>query len=271
MEITRSVRVLSTLGGLGLMSVVGYVNIQHTADPDMKLVVGALAAGTALAAWVLSSMWAGGRRLLAGLALVGVLLGETFALVTTAERLLAGRDARLSQTATRNQAWVQNREALDYAISAAKTECAGGRGPRCAAAEQTVDLKRAILAGTQVPVDTNRLAGLMGWSPQVADILPTLAGSIALNLLGFAMLATGHGRPRTIEVLPPERHEPDDTDEIMRQLRRLVASNGTLSNDDVAERLGVSKGQASKLVTRAVAAGVLKRERSGREVQITLH
>ena len=253
------VRVLSTLGGIGLMGVAGYVNIRYTLDPDMQVVVGALAAGTALAAWAFSLMWHQGRRMLACLALIGILAGEGYSLLATSERLLAGRDARLSQTVTANQPWVLAREALDYAETAAKTECALGRGPKCDAAEKKVDEKRAALTRTEAPRRVNILARSLGWNPEAFDLLPALAGSLALTLLGVVMLTFGHHHHRT-----PERVGPDDP--VVAVLKK---AKRPLTNDELARRLQVSKGQASKMV--AARADLIRKDRDGRQVSITLH
>lgn len=275
MKITTSLRVLSTVGGLVLIGVSGYVNVLNTASFDMQLVVGALAVGTALAAWVITPMFGTGRPLLAVLALLGVLSGELYGFVQTSERLLAARDARSSQTATANQSWVQRKEALDYAIAAAMTECAGGRGPRCVAAEAKVDEKRSILAGTRVPVDTNRLAGLIGWTPTVVDLIPTLAGSTALNLLGFVLLAFAHSGSRIVEVKAAEvkaitETEPMPDDRELAELRKLlVGRSRPMTNQEIADSLGVSKAESSKRISKAVAAGIAKREPRGREVAVT--
>lgn len=275
MQITLFVRLLSTLGGLGLIGVAGYVNILHTHGHDMQIVVGALAAGTALAAWVLSPMLYGGRRLLAALALLGVFSGELYGFVQTSERLLSARNARQSLTATENQTWVQRNAALEYAVDAAKTECKV-RGPRCAAAEAKVDEKRSILAGTQVPVPPSPIASLLGWTPEIVEIIPTLAGSIGLNLLGFVMLTFGHSRKRNDVVIVPVKaitEEPTlPSDAELEQLRRLLfGRKRPMTNQQIAEALSLSKGEASKRVSKAVAAGLVKRETRGREVAVTLH
>lgn len=275
MQITTLARVLSTLGGLALIGVGGYVNINTTQDYDMKIVVGALAAGTALAAWAFTPMLNERRRALALLALLGILAGETYGLIATSERLLASRNYRASITATDNQGWVQANAALEFAIGNAKAECATGRKARCLEAEARVDEKRTILAGTQVPVPVHGLADLLGLSPVVADLIPTLAGSVALNLLGFVLMTFGHGRPSTVSVarlvaLSEEPTLPSDAE--LEQLRTLLLGRSRpMTNQEIADRLRVSKAEASKRVSKAVAAGLVKRERRGQEVAITLH
>lgn len=268
MQSTTFARCLSILGGIGLIGVAGYVNVLHTPSFDMQIVVGALAAGTALAAWVFSSMWQH-RPGLALLALVGVIAGELYGFVATSERLLFARDHRQATVATSNQVWVQRKEALDYAVSAAKTECASGRGPRCAAAEAKVDSARTILAGTQVPVEPNRLAAIMGWNPLIVDLIPTLAGSVALNLLGFVMMTFGHAARRVnkpvVSAPVPAPHGGNVVDHpVVRALRQGAAN----SNDELAARLGETKGEASK--KRGEVRDLLIEQKIGRRTVIDL-
>ena len=266
MHTTLFARGLSTLGGLGLIGVVGYVNIEHAPSFDMKLVVGALAAGTALAAWVFSMMWSS-RPGLAVLALLGVLAGEMFGLVATSERLLAIRDYRQSKTATENQVWVQRKEALDYAVTAAKTECTSGRGPRCMAAEAKVDHARSVLAGTTVPGDVNRLATVLGWNPVFVDMIPTLAGSIALNLLGFVMLTFGHSHRRVEKRKQELPDEPRGNVVDHPVLSALRKAGRPLTNDELADAMSVTKGEASK--RRQEVQDRLIEKREGRYLMVS--
>jgi hypothetical protein len=68
-----------------------------------------------------------------------------------------------------------------------------------------------------------------------------------------------------------EKPEGELKDEEIESLRRLYSrSNAALTNDAVAAKLGVSKAEASKRVQKAVNAGVLSKQRSGREVAVRL-
>lgn len=272
MKPTLFARCLSILGGIGLIGVAGYVNVLHTPSLDMQIVVGALAAGTALAAWVFSSMWQH-RPGLALLALVGVMAGELYGFVATSERLLFARDHRQATVATSNQVWVQRKDALDYAISAAKTECASGRGPRCAAAEVKVDQARSTLAGTSVPVEPNRLAAILDWNPLIVDLVPTLAGSVALNLLGFVMMAFGHATRRAepapkVSASIPATHGGNVVEFADHPVVRALRHGAADSNDELAHRLGESKGEASK--KRNEVRDLLIEQKIGRRTVIDL-
>lgn len=53
-------------------------------------------------------------------------------------------------------------------------------------------------------------------------------------------------------------------------VRRVLNSRGTVSNDELADLMGITKGEASKRVARAVELGAVSRVRAGRHVQISL-
>lgn len=192
MHTTRFARGLATTAGLAVFSVAGYINVHHTTDPDMKLVVGTLAAAAAVAAFVMKSSLKHGAYGVAFLALVGVIGGESFGFVTTLERLLAARNDRSQSIATQNAPYVQADAAVKYAESAAKTECTSGRGPKCLAAEAKLDTARSVLAKLEAPRTANHIAAATGWNPLLVDLGPSLAGTLALTLLGFVFLWFGH-------------------------------------------------------------------------------
>lgn len=192
MDSTRFARGLATVAGLSVFSVAGYINVHHTADPDMKLVVGTLAAAAAVAAYVMQSAWKQSCYGIALFALIGVIGGESFGFFTTLERLLSARDDRSQSIASQNAPYVQAKSAVDYAESAAKTECSSGRGPKCKEAETKLDQARKTLAQTPAPKASNQIANATGWNPLFVDLAPSLAGTVALTLLGFVFLWFGH-------------------------------------------------------------------------------
>jgi Fic family protein len=64
---------------------------------------------------------------------------------------------------------------------------------------------------------------------------------------------------------------PSITDAELDELRKLLRRHGTLTNQEVASLAGVSKGEASKRVSKAVKAGIVSRVKAGKYVAITLH
>lgn len=196
MHTTRFTRGLATFAGLAIFSVAGYINVHHTSDPDMKLVVGTLAAAACVAAFVMQSAAKQHCYGIAFFALLGVIGGETFGFVTTLERLLAARDDKAAGVATENAGWQASKDAVSYAEEAAKTECSTGRGPHCREAEAKLEAARQTLAHAQAPKTANHIAAVTGLPPLVVDMAPSLAGTLALTLLGFVFLWFGHdGEP----------------------------------------------------------------------------
>lgn len=192
MHTNRFARGLATFAGLAVFLVAGYINVHHTADPDMKLVVGTLAAAAAVAAFVMKCAASRGAYGIAFFALLGVIGGETFGFVTTLERLLAARDDRAVGIATQNAPYVQAKAAVEYAESAAQSECSTGRGRKCKEAEAKLDETRKTLAQTPAPKGSNQIAAVTGMDPLIVDLAPSLAGTLALTLLGFVFLWFGH-------------------------------------------------------------------------------
>ena len=64
---------------------------------------------------------------------------------------------------------------------------------------------------------------------------------------------------------------PSITDAELEQLAKLLRRHGSLTNQEVADLVGVSKGEASKRVSKAVKAGIVSRVKTGKHVSITLH
>lgn len=61
------------------------------------------------------------------------------------------------------------------------------------------------------------------------------------------------------------------SDAELAELRRILRRRKSLTNQQVADLMGVTKGEASKRVSKAVAAGIVSRRKAGKQVAITLH
>lgn len=226
MQNTRFARGLATIAGLAVFSVAGYINVHHTSDPDMKLVVGTLAAAAAVAAFVMKCAASRGSYGIAFLALLGVIGGESFGFITTMERLLSARADLAQSVASQNAPYGQAKAAVEYAESAAKTECSSGRGRKCKEAEAKLDQARKTLANTPAPKASNHIATVTGIDPLIVDLAPSLAGTLALTLLGFVFLWFGH---ETEAVPDPEPMlEPEHTREgkVVSWVRAYQAKHG---------------------------------------------
>lgn len=123
-----------------------------------------------------------------------------------------------------------------------------------------------------------KVLALFGWPEAQAKAALMLVEPFAYSLffeLG-SIICFGHGfRPRSKPF--PARKEPEPEPERVPRntidrshpvLRVLHSAGRPLSNDELAARMGVSKGEASK--RRAEVAGMLQETRSGRYVQIGL-
>ena len=127
-------RLMSTLGGLGLVGVAAFLNVNHAAESEgsifspVCIAIVALAFGSALAVPVMFALWRSGRRGLALVALAGLVCSESYGFQLSAERLLASRAQRAQQVQTVGSPYRLAREALDLSIEERKAECAGGFG-----------------------------------------------------------------------------------------------------------------------------------------------
>ena len=198
----------------------------------------------------------------------------------------------------------------DEAAGKMARECASGYGKRCRGIQATLDVYTAAVTGHQanlaklgpaVPVDPTaahvaKTAAVFGFDATkvksgfliVEPFLITLFFEIgSVIALGFAMPArVSASRPTVsvsdfVEKTTPATSravtwaETDElTDDQLEALRKLIAKAGRpLNNNEVARLCNVRKGTASKWVSRGVSAGLMSRQRVGREVAIsaTLH
>lgn len=199
-------------------------------------------------------------------------------------------------------------EAQDMLKTARKrlaSECATGRGKQCRGVEATVNVYEAAVAGNTARLEKLKPVPPPGVEVRVAHAIAVFKGGAAadymeavglflpclfgllceIGMLGAAMYGfhprreasagAGIRREETETVSEPvraldwtdaEKLTPDQ----MEELRKLFLAVGhPLNNNQVAAMLGCQKGNASKVVTKAVAAGVLSRQRVGREVAIS--
>ena len=96
-------------------------------------------------------------------------------------------------------------------------------------------------------------------------------------LVWLATVAIQHGMSLGPVVHAPavqaitEREEPLTSDELEELRRILLSVRRPVNNNELADLVGISPGECSKRVKDAVAAGILQKQRAGREVAITLH
>lgn len=159
-------------------------------------------------------------------------------------------------------------------------ECKSGKGTKCDGVSFILRQRQASLEKLTgemkaEPVRVGDVGSMtLAWASQGSVSAETirrgsgLAFALGLDtviwaLMGFVALTA----PRRAIT---ERQEPI-TDAEIEDLRRVLSSSAApLTNGQLAQRLAVSKGEASKRVSRAVSAGVLNRARIGREVAVSL-
>lgn len=205
---------------------------------------------------------------------------------------VAGDHAKTKALVAEAQGWVAS-------------ECKSGAGPKCQGVTFILNQRSASLASLDKMLSDSRpapaadpkaervaaMAVLFGMSDRMAVKLAVstfepFAFPLFLELAAIVLFGLGTGCQR--QLAPADKpmaqalarvptraiteENRDITDAEIDELRRLLQmSNGPLTNKEVAERLRVSKGEASKRVSRLVEAGTVRREKAGREVAISLH
>lgn len=195
-------RILSMLGGLGLVGVAAFLNVSHAEQTEgsflspVCIAIVALAFGSALAVPVMLALWRSGRRGLALVALAGLVCSESYGFQLSAERLLAAREQRAQQVETEGSPWRLAKEALDSAVRERKEQCAehGQRGNTCATFLGREEAKRTALGRLQVPASHALIADFTGLPPWLVEIVPAMTFSTGLLVLGFVLIGYGaHG------------------------------------------------------------------------------
>lgn len=163
--------------------------------------------------------------------------------------------------------------------AAQATECASGKGSKCDGRTYTVHTWEAAALGYETrlkalppPKPANaiadRIAGVVSLVGGDGDKAKIVVGqfhpfwfTILAELAAIFMFRFAFGHAALVEIIPPS--QPCALDPVLEALR-----HGPLTNDELADRLGVRKGAASKLVSARL--GQIRRERVGREVRISL-
>lgn len=177
---------------------------------------------------------------------------------------------------------------LEYARGDWQAECRTGAGGQCRGKAQTVQALEARiekLRGELRTAPTGDL-GSETWAWASAGTVSAetirkgsvLAFAIGLDVAIWALvwMATALvSRPVTVSATVSRASDliipTGTTDAELEELRKLLRTRGALTNNELADLMGVVKSEASKRVSKAVAAGMVSRRRNGREVAIQLH
>lgn len=188
------------------------------------------------------------------------------------------------------------RTALADANANFARECGTGKGARCKGLKEAVDTLEMQFYKAQTRVDNIKPAApangtaayFAAWGDVLGSsdsarwgkayvlaaplgkvitfdicILALLHLALGVALVSDKMKTEGHGGGQ--KLLPSPRQEVLVEDPVVLALRK---AKRPVTNDELADLLNVSKGQASKLV--AAREGMLRKERAGRTVAISL-
>lgn len=208
----------------------------------------------------------------------------------------ATADAAQETRAAARGALKRAQDMLGDAQTRLATECRTGKGKRCDGIRATIAVYEAAARGHQAELD--RLGPPKPVAPEAeklaeiaavfgADHAKVKAGAVLLQpfltalFLEFgAIVSFGFGFRSQRKIIPlvetvskpaNDTQLPKDDAEIEKLRAFFVAGDGPVTNDQLAGRMGVSKAEASRRVTKAVEAGLLQRHRLGRNVAIRLN
>lgn len=293
MQLIASIAALAMAGALLSLQIVA--GLEHTTGGTLYTQLSMVAAMATLAVLPIfvevarrhGAYWIGLALMVAFIAFLAYSLpatvgrtGETkaAAAAVSVDKGLIERD--LKSTITRLE-WARG----DYA-----KECATGAGAACRGKAQTVSALEARFEKLRGELKTSP-AGDIGsetwaWASMGTVSAETIRrGSVLAFALGLDVaiwslvwLATSLlSKPATVSATVSRASDlmlpKDVTAEDLENLRKLLTRTGRpVNNNEVARLMSVTKGEASKRVSAAVAAGLVQRRRVGREVSIaSLH
>jgi hypothetical protein len=286
---------VSTVLGLLLVGVVAYLNVNHALEVEISvwspvcIAIAALAFGSALAVPIAQLFQKLGHKGMAALVVVGILAGEICGFYLTAERVLASR-AEKAQKLERDSLPFQHakerrQKALEAATAADGQADAARAYKRCGAVCEAWEAKalaqRKLAAEAEAEMVTATVSKVAGSivsilpasvNPIVAELIPALSLPLAVLILAYAFLAFPmalfeHNAREVVivEEPPPDRRRdiPED-----HPVVKALRTRGELTNNELADVLRVTKGEASK--RRAEIRDHLIEARDGRTVRIRL-
>lgn len=222
---------------------------------------------------------------------------QTADTIQTAAQIEADADKRLFITKTRARAVTM----LERAQADLAAECKTGAGKACRGIKSTIEVYQAAIAGHDA--DLSKLGPVKvsnADAEQLAEILATVFGADKAKVKAAAVLLTPfaislflefgvivsfgfafRNNATTVSAVSDPKNTvsamdytevPKVSDKELEELRRILrGKRSALTNDEVAALMRVTKSEASKRVSKAVAAGIVSKHRVGREVAISLH
>lgn len=289
----RGLRLGATGGGVIALALEGYANVAKLLSGGLDwyspavLTAGAMAGLGAVAIAIAVEAVHKRRWLYAGMLLLAVVLSLSSGFYNSFESLLLGRETFALDVKKHNAAVTAARVAKDQAdaevrrLSQAVTAETLNKGCKsiCRGLQAQLVEARTVAqaaAGDLAKVGPvraeNIVAETLGVPAVVAEATPTMLTAFAL--LAFAVLLPWFVHAgREVAVETPSEVSADATLDVQSEraaIKRVLAAlkDEAQSNDELARRLGVPKGTASKWATAAEDAGLIRRHRDGREVRI---
>jgi hypothetical protein len=124
--------------GIGLLGATAHVTIHHTggySSAHAALTL-AIAAGVGVGALCIGAAWAAQRKGLATWLVIAICAGEAFGFLSTAERLVAAREALQAPLRMAQEAFNQARARVSEAVQAVAALPAASPTPRCSPGRQ---------------------------------------------------------------------------------------------------------------------------------------
>lgn len=247
--------------------------------------------------------WRSNVKSLAAVLVVAFAAWFLYSIPSTIGRTGEVKEAKVAQAANQSEGrklvmaeWNRAKSRLELATAEVAKFCAKSQvSDNCVKAKDTEAdrqsrydalLNEVVTAPAKVSGDvgTEMLAWMLsaiGVQAEHLRKLSVLSYAIGLDIIIWALVWFGTsdriaGRPtvqpkKEAQEAITERADPI-TDEEIEELRKLLLTRKRpMTNQAIADHLGVSKGESSKRVTRAVEQGIVTRERIGREVGISLN
>jgi hypothetical protein len=133
-----TLRLAAFIVGIGLLGATAHVTIHHTggySSAHAALTL-AIAAGVGVGALCIGAAWAAQRKGLATWLVIAICAGEAFGFLSTAERLVAAREALQAPLRMAQEAFNQARARVSEAVQAVAALPAASPTPRCSPGRQ---------------------------------------------------------------------------------------------------------------------------------------
>ena len=211
---------VATAAGATLLATSASLNISAATDggaPIMSPAVFAIAIvalGTTIAVPSIMFACREGRRGLAVVAILFLLCGEAFNAINSAERLLTARDDRAQATVVANRHYTSAEERVEMAVEAyqeaenvaAAEARRGGCRRICRDLQAAAEIARRRLEDARAEAERaparhseHILSDTIGWQPSSVELVQAGLFTVALNGLGFMLLAIGNGGSKRVQ------------------------------------------------------------------------